>query len=35
MSLNPFDEIAIEEAVKMREAGHVGQVVLLSIGDKR
>lgn len=35
MSLNPFDEIAVEEALKMREAGKVKEVVLLSIGDKR
>ena len=35
MSINPFDEIAVEEALKMREAGHVSQVVLLSIGDKK
>ena len=35
MSMNPFDEIAVEEAIKMREAGKVKEVVLLSIGDKR
>ena len=35
MSINPFDEIAIEEAIKMREAGKVKEVVILSIGDKR
>ena len=35
MSINPFDEIAIEEAIRMREAGKVKEVVILSIGDKR
>eukprot|EP00347_Sterkiella_histriomuscorum_P021458 403333907 len=34
MSINPFDEIAIEEAIRMREAGKVKEVVILSIGDK-
>lgn len=31
-SMNPFDEIAIEEAIKMRESGKVTEVVALSIG---
>jgi len=35
MSMNPFDEIAVEEAIKMREAGLIQQVVALSIGDKK
>lgn len=34
-SINPFDEIAVEEAIKMREAGLVNEVVALSIGDKQ
>ena len=34
-SMNPFDEIAIEEALKMREAGKVKEVVALSIGGKK
>ena len=34
MSINPFDENAIEEAIKMREAGRIKEVVALSIGDK-
>jgi electron transfer flavoprotein beta subunit len=34
MSMNPFDEIAIEEAIKMREKGTVKEVVAISIGDK-
>ena len=34
-SMNPFDEIAIEEALKMKEAGKVEEVVAISIGDKK
>jgi electron transfer flavoprotein beta subunit len=34
-SMNPFDEIAVEEALKMKEAGHVSEVVALSIGPKQ
>lgn len=33
-SINPFDEIAVEEAIKMREAGIIKEVVAMSIGDK-
>jgi electron transfer flavoprotein beta subunit len=32
MSMNPFDEIAIEEAVRLQEAGKATEVVLVSIG---
>jgi electron transfer flavoprotein beta subunit len=32
MSINPFDEIALEEALRMREAGHAQEVVAVSIG---
>jgi electron transfer flavoprotein beta subunit len=32
MSVNPFDEIAIEEAVRLREAGSADEVVVVSIG---
>jgi electron transfer flavoprotein beta subunit len=32
MSMNPFDEIAIEEAVRLKEAGKVTEVVAVSIG---
>ena len=35
MSMNPFDEIAIEEALRMREAGKVKEVIAITIGDKR
>jgi electron transfer flavoprotein beta subunit len=34
MSMNPFDEIAVEEAIKLREAGKVKEVVAVSIGPK-
>jgi electron transfer flavoprotein beta subunit len=33
MSMNPFDEIAVEEALRMREAGHAMEVVLVTIGQ--
>lgn len=32
MSMNPFDEIAVEEAIRMREAGLVEEVVAVSVG---
>ena len=32
MAMNPFDEIAVEEAVRMKEAGAVGEVVVVSCG---
>jgi len=32
MSMNPFDEIAIEEAVKLKEAGIATEIVAISIG---
>ncbi len=32
MSMNPFDEIAIEEAVRMREAGSASEVIAVSMG---
>ena len=32
MSMNPFDEIAIEEAVRQKEAGHATEVVAVSCG---
>lgn len=34
MSMNPFDEIAVEEAIRLREAGVASEVVLVSIGVK-
>ncbi len=32
MSMNPFDEIAVEEALRLREAGAASEVVAVSIG---
>ncbi len=32
MSVNPFDEIAIEEAVRLKEAGSVEEVIVVSVG---
>ncbi|RDJ20927.1 electron transfer flavoprotein subunit beta/FixA family protein [Bosea caraganae] len=32
MSMNPFDEIAVEEALRLREAGKATEVVVVSIG---
>ena len=32
MSMNPFDEIAVEEALRLKEAGHAEEVVIVSIG---
>jgi electron transfer flavoprotein beta subunit len=34
MSINPFDEIAVEAAVRLKEHGSVGEVVVVSIGPK-
>ncbi|MEL7345062.1 MAG: electron transfer flavoprotein subunit beta/FixA family protein [Pseudomonadota bacterium] len=35
MSMNPFDEIAVEQAIRMREAGAADEVVAVSIGVKQ
>ncbi len=32
MSMNPFDEIAVEEAIRMKEAGQADEVIVVSIG---
>ena len=34
-SMNPFDEIAVEEAIRMKEDGKIAEVVALSIGPKQ
>ena len=34
MSINPFDEIALEEALRIKEAGNAEEVVVCSIGSK-
>tara|TARA_A100001015_G_C14981933_1_gene709829 strand:+ start:763 stop:1527 length:765 start_codon:yes stop_codon:yes gene_type:complete len=35
MSVNPFDEIAIEEAVRLKEAGKANEVIAVSIGPEK
>lgn len=35
MSMNPFDEIAVEEAVRLKEAGKVSEIVVVSLGVKQ
>jgi len=35
MSMNPFDEIAVEEALRLREAGKATEVIVVSIGVKQ
>src|SRR5213075_2663481 len=32
MSMNPFDEIAVEEALRLREAGIVSEIIAASLG---
>ena len=32
MSMNPFDEIAVEEAIRLKEAGHAAEIVAVSAG---
>ena len=32
MAMNPFDEIAVEEAIRLKEAGKATEIVLVSIG---
>ena len=35
MSMNPFDEIAVEEAVRLKETGKVSEIVAVSLGEKK
>ena len=35
MSMNPFDEIAVEEAVRMKEKGQINEIILLSVGSDK
>lgn len=34
MSINPFDEIAVEEAVRLKEKGVIDEIIVASIGPK-
>ena len=35
MSMNPFDEIAVEEAIRLKEKGQASEIVVVSIGVKQ
>ncbi len=35
MSMNPFDEIAVEEAIRLKEAGTADEVIAVSIGSDK
>jgi len=35
MSMNPFDEIAVEEAVRLKEAGKASEIIAVSIGPSQ
>ena len=35
MSMNPFDEIAVEEAIRLKEKGVVSEIVAVSIGEAK
>ncbi|HOV03084.1 MAG TPA: electron transfer flavoprotein subunit beta/FixA family protein, partial [Kaistiaceae bacterium] len=35
MSMNPFDEIAVEEAIRLKEAGKASEIVVVSIGPSQ
>ncbi|MGH1377693.1 MAG: electron transfer flavoprotein subunit beta/FixA family protein [Alphaproteobacteria bacterium] len=35
MSINPFDEIAVEEAVRLKEAGKASEIVVVTIGPEK
>ena len=35
MSMNPFDEIAVEECVRLKESGKVDEIIAVSMGPKQ
>ncbi len=35
MSMNPFDEIAVEEAVRLKEKGVAAEIIVVSVGDNK
>jgi electron transfer flavoprotein beta subunit len=35
MSMNPFDEIAVEEAIRLKEAGKATEIIVVSIGPQQ
>ena len=34
MSINPFDEIALEEALRIKESGQANEVIIVSVGPE-
>ena len=34
MSINPFDEIALEEALRIKESGQANEVIIISVGPE-
>ncbi len=35
MSMNPFDEISIEEAIRLKEAGKIDEIIAISVGPSK
>src|SRR4051795_8526113 len=35
MAMNPFDEIAVEEAIRLKEAGKADEIIVVSIGPQQ
>ena len=35
MSMNPFDEIAVEEAIRLKEAGTAEEIIAVSVGPQQ
>ncbi len=33
MSMNPFDEIAVEQAIRLKEAGQAEEIIAVSVGN--
>ena len=33
MSMNPFDEIAVEEAIRLKESGQIEEIIAVSLGS--
>ena len=35
MSMNPFDEIAVEEAIRLKDKGAVSEILVVSVGPAK
>ncbi len=35
MAINPFDEIAVDEAIRLKESGIAEEIIAVSIGEKK